>query len=478
MRKFKQTLVMLLAAVMLLATVTTAMAATAMTDKGSVKITNAVAGVTYKLYRIFDISGISGDHKAAFITNEKWNDAVRTFNLNFGEFVGTGVGSAVTIKDFNSDANAQLLATKVVEAAKNGPIDYDATTTIDASGEATITGLQYGFYVMVSSRQGDTAAVKYTTFTIKSDAAVEVTEKNTKAPTLDKTVNGEHAISADFNAVLDYVITVTAAAGTDTYTITDTLPAQITLDSATIAVKQGDRVLTSGTDYSLTVNNNGFSIKLSDEVRKSLKDGDTIVVSYQGTLKANENTLTAYKNNAILSFTNENGQPDTREDIANVFSGHIGFVKKDNHDKILAGAKFVVKNKDGKYAELTGSGQSWSFVKWVDTVDGATVITTENSSATILVRGFQAGTYTLVETQAPDGYVKGADTDVKINAIRDENQGMLLTSLFTAEATVINTQGSELPSTGGIGTTIFYIAGALLAVSAVALLIVKRRKHA
>ena len=52
MRKIKQALVMLLAAVMLLGTVTTAMAATAMSDKGSVKITNAVAGVTYKLYRI------------------------------------------------------------------------------------------------------------------------------------------------------------------------------------------------------------------------------------------------------------------------------------------------------------------------------------------------------------------------------------------------------------------------------------------
>lgn len=126
MRKIKQTLVMLLAAVMLLGTVTTAMAATAMSDKGSVKITNAVAGVTYKLYRIFDISGISGDNKAAFITNAKWNDAVRNFGLGFGEFVGTDVGSAVTIKNFNSAENAQELAKKVVEAAAANSIAPDA----------------------------------------------------------------------------------------------------------------------------------------------------------------------------------------------------------------------------------------------------------------------------------------------------------------------------------------------------------------
>lgn len=158
MRKIKQTLVMLLAAVMLLGTVTTAMAATAMSDKGSVKITNAVAGVTYKLYRIFDISGISGDNKAAFITNAKWNDAVRNFGLGFGEFVGTDVGSAVTIKDFNSDANAQELAKKVVEAAAANSIAPDATASSDASGEKLIENLQYGFYVMVSDRQGDAVA--------------------------------------------------------------------------------------------------------------------------------------------------------------------------------------------------------------------------------------------------------------------------------------------------------------------------------
>lgn len=138
MRKIKQTLVMLLAAVMLLGTVTTAMAATAMSDKGSVKITNAVAGVTYKLYRIFDISGISGDNKAAFITNAKWNDAVRNFGLGFGEFVGTDVGSAVTIKDFNSDANAQELAKKVVEAAAANSIAPDATASSTPAAKSSL----------------------------------------------------------------------------------------------------------------------------------------------------------------------------------------------------------------------------------------------------------------------------------------------------------------------------------------------------
>ena len=472
MRKLKQTLVMLLAAVMLLATVTTAMAATAMTDKGSVKITNAVAGVTYKLYRIFDISGISGDNKAAFITNEKWNDAVRNFNLGFGEIVGTGVGSAVTIKNFNSDANAQSLAEKVVEAAAAGPIAPDATASSDASGEKFIENLQYGFYVMVSDRQGDTAA-RYTTFTVMSAAAVDVNEKNIKAPAIDKKVDNQQAISADFNQVLNYTITVTAAAGTDTYTITDALPAQITLDTNSVTISKNGAALAINTDYTLTTAAGGFTLALTPAARAALKDNDVLVVSYQATLQPNENTLNAYTNTATLSY----GQDKSLSDTADVFSGHITFEKRDNHSNILAGAKFVVKkDADDKYAKLNGSGHTWAFESWVDNEQQATVITTENTTAAVIVRGLKSGTYTLVETEAPTGYVKGADTEVKIN--REVNENNLLIGLFTTTATVINTVGSTLPETGGIGTTIFYIAGALLAVSAVALLIVKRRKQA
>ena len=80
-----------------------------------------------------------------------------------------------------------------------------------------------------------------------------------------------------------------------------------------------------------------------------------------------------------------------------------------------------------------------------------------------------------MEIAAPDGYIKGADTEVLINKTVDETT-MSVTALSTATATVINTKGSELPDTGGIGTTIFYIAGGLLVLCALALVVVKRRK--
>ena len=201
----------------------------------------------------------------------------------FGEFVGTDVGSAVTIKDFNSDANAQELAKKVVEAAAANSIAPDATASSDASGEKLIENLQYGFYVMVSDRQGD-AVARYTTFTVMSANAVEVNEKNTKAPTIDKKVDELQATSADFNQVLNYTITVTAAAGTDTYTITDALPAQITLDTNSVTISKNGAALAINTDYTLTTAAGGFTLALTPAARAALKDNDVLVVSYQATL--------------------------------------------------------------------------------------------------------------------------------------------------------------------------------------------------
>ena len=241
--------------------------------------------------------------------------------------------------------------------------------------------------------------------------------------------------------------------------------------------KKGGTDLELNTDYTVTAGTSGMgSITLTDTFRASLADYVEIVISYQGKLNANTNTLQAYTNTAKLDF-GPAANRDSRSDSAHVYSGHISFYKKDNSGNDLAGAKFVVKNKDGKYAKLNGSGLSYSFVEWVDDEATATVITTTGAATEIIVRGLAAGTYTLVETEAPSSYIKGADTDVRINKTVDETT-MSVTALSTNAVTVINTKGTELPGTGGIGTTIFYTAGGLLVLGAVVLFIVKRRKTA
>ena len=82
------------------------------------------------------------------------------------------------------------------------------------------------------------------------------------------------------------------------------------------------------------------------------------------------------------------------------------------------------------------------------------------------IRGLEPGDYWFEETDAPDGYNKLAGR-TKVTVTSGQTAA--------AEVTVVNNAGSELPSTGGIGTTIFYIAGAVLVLGAVAIIIARRK---
>ena len=308
-------------------------------------------------------------------------------------------------------------------------------------------------------------------------SAAEIDEKNPVYPQIEKLVDGQKTISTDFNTRFTYTITIKAA-GTDTYTVSDTMPVCIKYMVGSLKLqKKVDGVtsdLTQDTDYTVTQEDNDVvALELSAALRSSLTDGDEVIISYQADLAPNENTLNAYTNTAKLTYETNREISDR----ASVFSGHIGFYKVDGRtNSPLPGAQFLVKNAQGQYAVLEGSSLNCTFKEWASAPAQATRITTTDSTAIITIRGFKVGTYTLVEAQAPDGYVKADDTNIKIEAIYDKDSK--ITSLTTASATIINNPGSQLPATGGMGTTLFYAAGAALVLCAAVLAACKRRRKA
>ena len=134
------------------------------------------------------------------------------------------------------------------------------------------------------------------------------------------------------------------------------------------------------------------------------------------------------------------------------------------------------------YAELT---KGYKIVTKVTVVGEEQTETTMKGSVgndgTLLFQGLGAGDYKLSETQVPDGYNKAADIEftVSFNAttqkFASDNSAVTLNDENYLETTVENKKGAELPSTGGIGTTIFYAAGSVLVLAAVVLLVTKRR---
>ena len=364
--------------------------------------------------------------------------------------------------------------------------DYEKTVTI--SEPFTTEQLQYGYYVMVSTRAG-VAQSGYTVFTLNQDT-VAIYEKNVGLPNISKTVNDENGapktgIAADFNATLDYTITIKAAAGTDEYVVSDTMSEKITFQR-TLTVK-GPKLgvvttLVEGTDYTVSnVSDDGFKITFVPAYRATLQDNDAITIAYQGKLDKADAIADAFVNAAKLEYTGKDGQRTSHTVRASVYSGMIEFIKLDNKtDQNLAGAEFKLKKGD-LYAKLEAFGSStinFKFIEWVTEADQASVITTTDSTSNISIRGLSAGDYTLVETKIPDGYIGSNDTPIKVQALSVDENGNVIAALTNGMATIYNAPGTELPGTGGIGTTIFYTAGGLLVLGAVVLFIVKRRKTA
>lgn len=151
----------------------------------------------------------------------------------------------------------------------------------------------------------------------------------------------------------------------------------------------------------------------------------------------------------------------------------------------LAGASFKLKKGDTVIKLIDNKDGSYTVADQDATVGQNNVVDTMTTTAdhkTLNIKGLDHDTYTLVETGTPAGYNTASDTTVTFTAVHKENQTGTTVALTLTEVgddnAIINEKGSTLPETGGIGTTIFYIAGSILVLAAVVLLVTKRRMNA
>ena len=325
------------------------------------------------------------------------------------------------------------------------------------------------------------------------------------------------------------------------YIFTDTLSNGLTLQEGTInvyiAVNRDDEVrdyepLTAGVDYTLTLNNteNGggsFSIAFDDLKTAPYMDQENrnyVIVTFDATLNANaEIGLPGNPNDVYLEFSNNpngDGLGRTTEDTVIVFTYELDGTKVDgtNIDTKLEGAEFVLFN--GGHTKVAHI-ENGTFVGWVSLPDGydyrnyeeipyeaweelsgtTNVIMTSTAEGVFGVSGLDDGTLHLLEIKAPTGYnLLDHDLEIVIDAATANGQAWdgipanALTALTIAvdggnaengnaetgavALTVRNNQGSTLPETGGIGTTLFYVIGGLLVIGAGILLVVRFRMRA
>lgn len=307
------------------------------------------------------------------------------------------------------------------------------------------------------------------------------------------------------------------------YQFTDKLSAGLTLnaDSVTVTVtdKSGAPVVLNTSQYTLATTTDGFTVTINDlktidmdadtEGTQVMSDDAVITVDYTATLNAKAVIgLDGNPNEVFLTYSNDSntaqgGDTDktgkTPEDKVIVFTYEMDVTKyldkaEDANKAAADAAGFKLYKKVGNdtyYAQLTDN----KVTGWTKTEADATEIKTVAGGLVKFI-GLDDGTFYLKETTTPTGYNTMEDLEVVVDATTANNQtwageaSAALTNLSVSygetnangsvdtgsvPVSIINKSGSSLPSTGGIGTTIFYVAGGVLVVGAGVLLITKKR---
>lgn len=427
---------------------------------GSITINNAIEGQTYTIYKILDLESYDGNnysYKAesgwdAFITGAG-KSYLKTNENGYVEFVGT-------------DADMPAFAKSALQFAKDNGLKKVASKTADATNTVTFGTLSLGYY-LIDSSTGALCSLD----TTRPTATVQ--EKNS-VPTVDKTILDSNCTtkknSANIGDTVHFKTTIDVKKGAENYVLHDKMDAGLTFNS-NISVSANQPSPVYGTDCILQTGNLGddctFHLVFTQEYLNKLTDSHEIDVVYIATVNENAKINQANTNQTWLTYGDNK---KSNVDETQTFSFGIPVFKYTGLTKTgLADAQFKLYNDKACKDEVK-----------LTKADDHTYRVDPNGNATMKspidgkfnVNGLKAGTYYLKEMAAPKGYNKLANP---ITVTIDNDGNITVDDKTTTEVGVENKSGTLLPSTGGMGTTLIYLAGIVLVVLSGYVLISKRR---
>lgn len=488
---------LLLALVMVFALAVTVAAdgTTGTTGTGSITISNAAKGETYTIYKLFDAT-VNKDGSSIAYTGE----IPTSLSAYFAKDANGYISATPEAK------NGENMSDELKDALKAWTADATAVATAESDGSAlNFNGLAYGYYVVTTTQGNQVISVDSTM------PDVTIVDKNSSTPEgLRKTASSNDvSIGVEVTYTVRFKTSNYYGAGKDakeilSYTIEDTLPDFLSSVNVTSIIVDNDGDSTTPkdqVDVTAQFAKKKIVIDWYDEANSKFlyNNGATVTITYtakvteKAAIDGNGNT-----NKVTVTWTTKNGTepgPGELKQEETIYTYAIALKKVDNKGKTLPGAVFQFPF----YVKSTADADDAYIYAGTTAGEGLTNQITTPESGVIVVKGVKSGSYEITEVTAPAGYNK-LTAPVTVKAVQtgsssthttvylDENGNITNTetdkttkvnvdidNIAATAVVVVNKAGTELPSTGGMGTTIFYVLGAVLVVGAGVLLVTKKR---
>ena len=452
MKHLKKLLAAALATFMALVIATPALAA-------QIDVTSVINGEEYTAYKILNYTdnGKTGNERAAsyYLTSAEYTQIGSVLEAAGFKFTPSADGSQYVVnnaKTIDVAGAAEYLGAHVADL---GDALGKATAT-GANGSASFTDLGKGYY-FVTTTAGSLCALHEDT------AIATAVEKNTvttpdKKQGLEDGTYADTQLDVNIGDTVYYDAEIKIGKGANyAITATDTLSTGLTLNHAEGQITvEVNGVAVPAANYTLNATDSGFEIVFTADYIKTLAENTVIKIEYSAVVNKDAAIATAIPNTFKIDYSKQHF-----EDHTDVKTYDVN-LKKTDGTTALAGAKFNVFTSETGGTALTFSKDNKGY--YLDAKGTAEIDAGDGTGVNI--RGLEPGTYWFEETEAPAGFNK-LDKRVSVTVTKDQTD--------TAEITVINESGSVLPSTGGMGTTLFYVVGGLMVAGAAIALIAKNR---